>query len=121
MLLSGFINSSPYILDAGGYRRKVYEVRLRMSRYQSCQGGFTASWRTPENQLLLSAVPEQSSYQFFRSHYVLLAHKLIQSAGAHAFRQRWFRLPVGRSKKVLLFQYPSAISKKLSAFDINKM
>ena len=95
LLLSGFINSSPHILDAGGHRRKVYEVRLRISRNQPCQGGLAASWRTPENQRLLPAVPEQPPYQLFRSHHLLLAHKLVHSAGAHTFRQRCFCLPTG--------------------------
>jgi hypothetical protein len=119
LLLFGFINGSPYIFYTGGHRREVDEVRFSMSRNQPCQGGFAASWRTPENQRLQSAVFEQPPYQLFRSHYVLLAHKLIQRAGAHSFRQRGFRLPTDGSKKVLLFQYPSTFIEKLSAkYDI---
>ena len=79
--------------------------------------GFAASWRTPENQRLQLAVPEQPPYQLFGSHHLLLAHKLVRSAGAHAFRQRCFCLPARRSKKVLLFQYSTlvTVSAELSA------
>jgi hypothetical protein len=62
-------------------------------------------------------MPEQPPYQLFGSHHLLLAHKLVSSAGAHAFRQRWFCLPARRFKKVLLFQHPTlvAVSDELSA------
>jgi hypothetical protein len=62
------------------------------------------------------AVSEQPPDQLFRSHQLLLAHKLSNSGGTHPLCQWRFRIPGSRCKKILLFQGPSALMKKLSPF-----